>query len=613
MASRSDGSTVEKPYFKRKKHSRREILKMSLAAAVAAFAAGRSPPAHPSVVVVASSVNEGSGTGVYSYPGIPAIDADVPNTVTQLTGDLPSGPAVGNSWGYDPLQLEAPTPTPGGASDEWYVDLYNGNNGTAGQGGQGTDAAPRLTMPPFGTTFSPGDKVFVAGQGTAYPTSSSTNRESPPDTSWTNRNIVGMQGTAANPIWIVGIDNPRLPPEIEFVGASNVIIDGIIVENITGQRNSLFVCRGDSDRFCFRNGGIFGAYTDAGGTCFSISDSDFVCLYNSEIAYHGIWDDHVNDRVDRHATLPGPGSRQVWIIDNELHECSGDGMQVTGSLGGTDSTTERAQYIYFAGNECYGFRENVVDCKNCIHVFVSTNIGYDNPGSPTGPGYTFYVNNAEGDETKIVSLYQWFINNIAYDAAVGYGCGADHEGGKAYFLGNVAYDCDTAFWPCNYGGSIGSRSVEQVWANNTAVRCGIGIDYAGAYYSGNTLPNAYVRFRGNLTYEITGSHAAYDSGGDMTTELSYHVAYDPGGSATIDTVGWDTATGNVVDDDPELADPDNNIFTLGATSSALGIIPTIDSAYDLFETLYGLNIKKDIAGTTIPDTNLDAGAYQRAA
>lgn len=553
----------------------------------------------------------------WSYPGIPYISDDVPNTVTQLTGAVPSGPALGNSWGYDPTTLTKPTPTPGGAANEYYVDLYNGNNSTAGQGGQGSDVAPRLTMPSYATVFSPGDVIFVKGQGTALPPDSTGSLEMPPnsvyreispDQTWKNRNIIGMQGTQANPIWIVGIDLPRLPPEIELVGASNVIIDGVVIETDGTNRNGSIVIRDSSDRVCFRNGAIYGLYLNGGGALFYITESDFVCLYNSELAYGGIWDDHVSNLADVHTVLPGRGARWVWIIDNELHETSGDGMQVTGSLPNTDSTTTRAQYIYFGGNTCYGFRENVIDCKTSFHVIVSSNVGYDNPGAATGGGYAFYVNNEEGDASQIVSSYHWFINNTCYDADVAFGGAANHEGAKTYFIGNVAYDCNTAGWPMNFG-NVGSRTIEQVWVNNTAVRCTEGLDYAAAAFWGSLQPNISLRMAGNLTYDCSTLHVSRQ--GDAGSEiLNYHAAAEPVGSATITTTGWTSATGNIVDQDLLLTDSANNDFTLQPGSAAQSIVPTKDAVYNLFNSIYGISIQTDIAGTAIPSINLNAGAYQ---
>jgi hypothetical protein len=85
-----------------------------------------------------------------------------------------------------------------------------------------------------------------------------------------------------------------------------------------------------------------------------------------------------------------------------------------------------------------------------------------------------------------------------------------------------------------------------------------------------------------------------------------------GNAADTPTTGWASWSDNIVGDsaaeDPLFADTEN--FGLQAQSPALDAIPTESVAFQHFEDLYGLDIRRDHLGTTRPVDDWNMGATE---
>jgi hypothetical protein len=76
----------------------------------------------------------------------------------------------------------------------------------------------------------------------------------------------------------------------------------------------------------------------------------------------------------------------------------------------------------------------------------------------------------------------------------------------------------------------------------------------------------------------------------------------------------DEEIGNLTNVDPLLVDPTGTVggdYTLGEGSQARQMVMDEPAAYTLFETMYGLSIRRDLKGNTwSAGDRLNAGAHQ---
>lgn len=539
----------------------------------------------------------------FNYAGIPYPTDALPGIAGQpstmaIMPTLPNGSHytahdwyAGNSSSYDPFTIETPTPTPGGAPDEYYVDLYGGDDSTAGQNGQGTISAPRRTLPSYQTEYPAGTKIFVDGQDTPYTTDGASNREVAPDGSWRSRTLT-FSCSAAAPCWIVGIDKPRLPPKLRLSNTSHLIFDGIAIEG-TGFGDPEGLHADDTCTYItFRNGRIFPNDVNMGGPQFYWEGS-FAVLYNSEIAYGGAYTSSSSSTRDRHGVLPSSTSRFLWVVDNHIHHMSGDSMQ-TGNSGQTGGMDHRPHYVFFAGNEGNNNKENFLDLKPVYHVIASHNHGHDfvnmNPPDTLNPPTVIILSNdGEGTYTG----YHWALFNVIHDGdAEGIRFAGTEEGESAYAIGNIIHNQARGIdmWKPWIDGSI------KVAAHNTLSNCGSGID---AQSSGSD--SAHIeRVHGNV---VLNSGTIAGTTQVIVDSVTDNFVYDSSGPQTI-TGSWVTNSGNQVNVDPQVTAN----FAPAADSPVKGYT-TADPAIALFEELYGISIAVDQAGKPRP-TDYAAGALE---
>ncbi|MGD9010008.1 MAG: hypothetical protein PVG41_18920, partial [Desulfobacteraceae bacterium] len=183
-------------------------------------------------------------TGVpYPTEALPGIDGS-PSTIP-LMPTLPEGAFytahdwyAGNPDAYDPATIATPPPPATVTEGTYVVDKFHPHatddvqdDNAVGDVVYGTTSRPRMTMPRNESgevVFGAGTRIFVYGDGTPRPTAWDANRKVDYD-DWPGN--WEFNCTAAQPCWLVGIDEPRIEAYGVTLGDSeHFIMDSIILD-----------------------------------------------------------------------------------------------------------------------------------------------------------------------------------------------------------------------------------------------------------------------------------------------------------------------------------------------------------------------------------------------
>lgn len=506
---------------------------------------------------------------------------------------------------YDPATVAIPSATPGGASDEWYISSA-GDDGTAGQSGQGTSAAPRRTAPPTGT-YSAGTKFFFDGTGT-FGSGNGDNR------TWT------FQGTSANPCFVayVGSNNQAdwsfdvfriqgthcLFEDVAWDMRAADQSDGnnaiVSTDSIATAYISLRGCRVHSDGTDVGNeSGMFISGTATNRCSFTYFGPS--AKNNNGVDGLGAPDGPANN--DYHGIRPLEYCDHIWIVDAVVTGCGGDGLQVANS-GWNDGIEERRpHYIWVLGGDWTNFGEQAVDLKNCFHVFFDEFYGHDNDTALSGGGTagSLNFNNSEGDRTNGHYAYR---SHFEGDT-VGLFDQGDQPDQDSGAICCVFDECSTGMIVSganNGGGNKIKRAVDCLFYGNTAAA-------VSENYSGD---NGTLYMHGCILKDN-----ASEVGVDGATEfrsMTNCLADRTTGSVALTAGQWDVFTDNILDEDPLLTDPANNDWHLSSDSSPCIAANTRHAIYATILSRYGRNIEFDYYGNPRPATSgdWDIGPHQRS-
>jgi hypothetical protein len=332
-----------------------------------------------------------------------------------------------------------------------------------------------------------------------------------------------------------------------------------------------------------------------------------------------VWDNHIHHNgdvnadydQDVHGLAVGKLTNNIWILDNEMHHNSGDGVQINspnGQDGGGNS-----HHIYVGRNTAHHNKQTGFWCKQASDVIFSQNISYahrpSNSSGGAGMGFQY------GPERI------WFLFNEIFDCEEGIASGSNsvaNPGKDVYLIGNLIYDIHhTGSWNPDTGWSQAAiklvGGINRYVVGNTIYDVDAGI---------NTPSSGPFEIANNIIAKVTeseGNHIFLEpSGGASVSELHHNlfeggVRIRWGGSTVYDLEGFEgTFSGKgegCLNDDPRFADPDKNDFSLD------GLSPAIDKAvahpvYDLFQSTYGLDIRVDFEGRSRPNGLWDIGAFE---
>ena len=493
----------------------------------------------------------------------------------------------------------------------FYVDNYAAGCSDAGRG---SPAQPRCSLPSL-TGLAAGTLVQIAGG--AY--------------SGTTLSISGT-GTALQPIFIRGLD-PSNRPKIQYADlATNA--QHMIIENLhfTATRWS-----GSSSvtYFSFRRNELRG---DPGRNGMEPLAVDTV-IYNNNIHHPGYDLSGNPARGDRHGITLQGGSKRVWIVDNDIHHTSGDGVQFCHANGDTSSpcfTNGAPEFVYIGRNTIHDNIENAVDFKVSKNVVVSQNVMYgfkavnlniggsavSSDGVAVLIGSNGIIDPAENIWTIFNEIYD-SENGIRLEAApgkthiignvirnikgsgstssggtLGYGIRLEKEG-DVTIMGNTIYDADLAVNQ-DWRETFKLHIFNNLFANMR------GTTYGNYFYVKSGLVASQSQMSNNIFYQ-NGNPAIINWGGTVyTIDTTAEFATFPGGA-------------NNLLEDPRFVDVANKNFHLQAGS--LAIDKADDTLYDYasaFCATFGAFIPDCIGKLSVDfDANLrpqgpawDMGVYE---
>lgn len=218
----------------------------------------------------------------------------------------------------------------------------------------------------------------------------------------------------------------------------------------------------------------------------------------------------------------------------------------------------------------------------------------------------------------------WFLFNEVYDANLGIRSGEDSFAGitgpsdDIYLIGNIIYDIRRT--KGQNGGNTG------VWRSGTAVQIWSGVneeiltlekDLTTSEASGL---NIAVRYYPSTTSEIYLENTSGFSAGDYidynhegTPRRIGGITSDSKGNKLVLGSGNEILSGIRPSSICNWGSNTDLKWDLQLTSSSLSAVDSgvAHTAYDTFNTLYGIDLKKDIANNIRPQgSNWDIGAYE---
>jgi hypothetical protein len=501
----------------------------------------------------------------------------------------------------------------------------------------GTESKPRVTRP---------NPPFAAGTVLYFASGTYTNIGFGP---------LKGHGTADKPIFIRGSETAK--PTIVGYAFASIETDYIVIENIKFDL-------GGAAKSVLR----IGTQTEGARTHIAIRNCEFtngqydptssyqvirikhdwntkkvvqnIVLYNNY--FHHIGDGRTTSvKRDAVGISIDINAESIWIIDNTFHKIGGDAIQIAGDSANDITTYSLPKNIYIGRNTATDMFENFLCLKACTDVIVSQNTAYN-----FGPVYGSYNSDSAifryGTGGLIKGDYRgrvWTLFNKAYNfsspdgAFLTFSKSSDEHWDEMYFIGNIAYNGHA---PAGNATAFGQWLVKRAyWVNNTAYNCDRGaILFTDLAYS---YENERLTFVNNILGELnkgTVSNHMLVLGGTLPSiersAISNNIFYESSGSGKI-RVGIYTKPGiatwrnythtqfaktahptkavGSMETDPLHVNAANGDFRL--TSKSPGINAGLQHTYyETFYSRYGIDIRKDFAGSAIPLGGIDIGAYE---
>ncbi|MBN1512841.1 MAG: right-handed parallel beta-helix repeat-containing protein, partial [Phycisphaerae bacterium] len=473
-------------------------------------------------------------------------------------------------------------------SEDYYTHYVNNAHPAATDDNNpfGSPTQPRLTIPPV---LAAGSVVYVdAG---VYSTGSMS--------------TLRGNGTAALPVFIRGnsAGRPKITIETTFIG-THFIIEHLDFDGTSAQGNVL----GPSDRVCIRHCEVQNAQGNGAGLVAvgSWDGSDPTVVRNIVFyanVIHDLGDLGAQTDQDHHGFVFGHHANHIWMLDNEVYNTSGSGLQV--NSGFLDETGDRpAHHVYVGRNHVHHVRQSGLTVKKARDVVFSENVVHDviSTSWSVSKGLAFQYG----------PYNLWYIYNHVYDNEWGINAPSNDggPGGDVYFVGNLIHDCGLGITCWN------NQQTAHI-VGNTIADCGGGIRYEngpGIRLANNILSNMSAAEHINV-FGGSGSTAA-----DSTS--THDLFYQPAGpiqikwsSSTYTSVAaFQSATGKGQGDlegDPAFVDAGSGDYHAlpGSPTTDTG---TASSVYDQYLSFFGQDIAVDLDG--VPRTaglGHDIGCFEQ--
>jgi hypothetical protein len=447
-------------------------------------------------------------------------------------------------------------------------------------------------------------------------------------------------GTKARPVFVRGADNNNkivIPNTFYHLDRSNYLVvenmdfDTSVVEIHTIQNLSL------------RHSEVHGWRSVGGGNGITIADThasgavEDIVIYDNKI--YDNWATYADGSPrDYHGIGIVDYAERIWVVDNEIYDNSGDGLQANACSGRVCETyygitAPIPKYLYIGRNDMHNNCENAVDLKDSWHVIVSENKMYDHiPNCGDSDGTALPGANEGADHV-------WILFNEIYNSSTGIRLDQNYIPAEVYIIGNNIHD----LYPIinNNGVPIGG-AISTYFNHSVYVYNNVFYNVPTGFWAMFQIATKYS------TYEIINNIFSdiSDSTGTGVDPLYISIDTQLPGSATSNSIVEDNIFFNnqgtedikwglgvsyntiadftanegkcttCLDIDPQFENAGAGDFHLKAGSPAIDNGRVV-AAYDYFQSLYGIDIKKDIEGRTRPrdgdssgTAEWDMGAYE---
>ncbi len=317
---------------------------------------------------------------------------------------------------------------------------------------------------------------------------------------------------------------------------------------------------------------------------------------------------------DVHGISTNDGLNHIWVIDNEFYHLSGDGMQTSGNTN-DPANPLLVHHVYFGRNRGYYNKQSAFGCKVANDIIISQNQMHSHRPSDSSPGLN--------SGTQYGARNLWYLFNEMWDASLGVQAAATNGNNQdgQYYIGNVFYDLhdtgnpdpDHANHPgqCLVAWGYGSR----YFVNNTVYDTDGGLSWENpqpAYIVNNIFASLRPGFN-QVTVEE--NNASYHDSIFMNNLIDGTFRMKWGGNNIYTSIpSFQAATGQgqgCLIGSANFMSPTNADFHLQSTSAAKDAGTAYTVPYDIFQALYGIDIKVDHDGNPRPSGSAwDMGAYE---
>ncbi len=513
------------------------------------------------------------------------------------------------SFGIDEQAPAWPAEWPSAQSaNHYYIDNSH-PQATDSNNPNGYPDKPRLTIP--AANFSAGS--YVEMNGGPY------------------TNTIGPQFncTQAAPCWLRGGSSTN---KTVLNGGNLRIRDSsyLIIENfdLNGGTGGIGVSGNNTHHISIRNSSVQnkpwpgGATTaislvpDTGGKVHDI------VIYNMYFAELGDWQAQTD--TDYHGVGPSLWGRDstteeynIWFLDSTCYHISGNCIQVNGA--NWPNSYQYLHHIYIGRMTSHSNRQSGLGFKQCRDVVASENLIYDQRSFGAQPGSAVVIQ--YGQENL------WLIHNTIHSSNFGIRQSDTPPAAanfNTYFVGNTIHNIHPQNL-ANYNPNDAWRPGQAIsfWHGNT-VRHVVDNTIYDVHGGITGIYDGGMELSGNLISEIDSQdkflwidHPAKNGNAKINDNLffdsdgDFHIKWN--WTDYFSLSDFQNGTGqcsNCTIADPRFIDATNQDFRLGNDSAGKSMRTNVDDVYTTFFNLYGIDIRRDPAGTARPVTGGAVGAYE---
>lgn len=424
-------------------------------------------------------------------------------------------------------------------------------------------------------------------------------------------NSITANGTASQPVYIRGV---CCGSNVTGVITQKIVVKGsyFIIEHLKAEwANS----SGNGKLVVSGNNAVV-RHTDLRGD----SGTGIGGLYPSGTTNAVLWDNFVHDSgdvnadfdQDNHCIPVGANTNNLWIVDNELARCSGDGIQLNA---GSAQQQPTLHHVYVGRNVSHGHKQTGMWAKQSVDVIFSQNTVYDIRSSNSSTGAC--IGGQYNPE------YVWILFNHMYNAEAGVRIegGSGLGVGKSIFvIGNLIHDITDASKPQpdnpHASGGIVFRGLFNHYVmNNTLWNYQAGImSPADGFVNieNNILGGRNNPLGRDIFLEVKSVAGASIIRNNLFDPKSVRIQWGDNTVFTnLSTFASATGKGSGgIQADPRFVNLAEKNFQLANDSPAINAgIPT--DVYATFLSRYGIDISKDTQGIPRPQGGaFDIGAYE---